>query len=355
MEVLMVLIATAIACGVLGSFIVLRNQSMMADALSHSVLLGIVLAFIIVKDLDSFWLKIGAAIFGLLTVLIVEILSSKNKIKKDDALGVVFPVFFSIAVIIISKYFRNVHLDTDMVLLGNPLFTPFIRMGAYPKAFVIMMLMFFINLSFIAIFFKPLKISTFDQEFAKLQGIKQQLLFYGLMTLVSLTCVLAFESVGAILVISFFIAPSACAYLLTKRLDMMIFVSLIFGTLSCVMGYFVAINFNVSITGMCSFIMMIITFIVILFNKKGYLYRKINNRKLLKNLSYDLILIHIYRHSGDQEELGEKTIHKHLNWSDKKTKEYLNKLIKDKFIYIDQEKYWLTNLGFEHIKWLLEK
>lgn len=355
MEVLMVLIATALACGVLGTFIVLRNQSMTADALSHSVLLGIVIAFIIVKDLDSFWLKIGAAIFGLVTVFVVELLSAKNKIKKDDALGVVFPVFFSIAVIIISKYFRNVHLDTDMVLLGNPLFTPFLRLGAYPKAFVVMMLMFLINISFITIFFKPLKISTFDQEFAKLQGIKQQLLFYGLMTLVSFTCVLAFESVGAILVISFFIAPAACAYLLTKKLYMMVIVSLIFGVFSSALGYYFAVKINVSITGMCSFIMMLLTFVIILINKKGYIYKKIQNRKILNTLSYDLILIHIYRHLGDIEELGDASIHKHLNWSIKKTEEHLAKLTKDKLIYFNDGRYWLTNLGNEHIKWLLEK
>lgn len=355
MEVLMVLVATSLACSILGSFIVLRKQSMTADALSHSVLLGIVLAFIIVKDLDSIYLKIGAAIFGVFTVFVVELLSHNKKIKSDDALGIVFPIFFSIAVVIISKYFRNVHLDTDMVLLGNPLFSPFLRIGKFPRAFVVMMIMFLLNLIFVFVFYRSLKLSSFDDQFARMNGIKQKLLFYSFMSLVSLTCVLAFDTVGAILSISFFVTPSACAYLLAKDLKQMIAYSLGFAILNTIAGYFFAMQNNVSITGMISFIAMIVCFIVVLFYPKGYLYKKLEQRKIKTNLESDLIMIHIFRHDGDLEELGEESIHRHINWPKKKMDMHLQELVQKRMIYYNQKRYWLTELGKERIKWLLEK
>ena len=119
---LLTLIVAALACSVLGVFLVLRRQSMLTDAISHSVLLGIVLAFFITKSLDSPFLLVSASISGLVAVLAIEKLGSSKYVKKDDAVGIIYPMFFSIAVILISRYAKNAHLDTDIVLLGEVIF-----------------------------------------------------------------------------------------------------------------------------------------------------------------------------------------------------------------------------------------
>lgn len=267
-DVYLVVVLTSMACGILGPFIVLRNLSMTADALSHSVMLGIVIAFLFVKDLASPFLTVGAAIFGVLTVYFVELLYKNRLVKKNDALGIVYPMFFSIAVIIISKWFRNVHLDVDMVLMGNPLFAPFIRVLGLPRSAVIMGLVFLVNLAFVIVFYRPLSISTFDEEYAKVSGIRVGTLYFVLMTLVSLTSVTAFDSVGAILVISLFVTPTVTAVLLSHNLKICILLTLIVGVFNVSLGFLLAIYINVSITGMCAFVGMLTALATVLWKRK---------------------------------------------------------------------------------------
>jgi len=121
-DALLVLLLTAAACAPLGVFLILRRLSMMADAISHTVLLGIVLAFFVTHDLGSPWLLFGAALMGVVTVSLVELLGKTRLVKYDDAIGVIFPLLFALAVILISKYAGNAHLDTDMVLMGEVIY-----------------------------------------------------------------------------------------------------------------------------------------------------------------------------------------------------------------------------------------
>jgi len=121
-DALLVLLLTAAACAPLGVFLILRRLSMMADAISHTVLLGIVLAFFLTHDLGSPWLLFGAALIGVVTVSLVELLGKTSLVKYDDAIGVIFPLLFALAVILISKYAGNAHLDTDMVLMGEVIY-----------------------------------------------------------------------------------------------------------------------------------------------------------------------------------------------------------------------------------------
>ena len=354
-EVLTVLIMTSLACGILGPFIVLRNLSMTADALSHSVLLGIVTAFLIVKDLESPALTVGAAVFGLLTVFAVESLSKKNLVKKDDALGIIFPMFFALAVVIITKFFRNVHLDVDIVLMGNPLFAPFVRIFNIPRSFFNMLILFIINLIFVIVAYKPLKMSTFDKNYAVLQGVKMNLLFYALMTLTSLTCVTAFDSVGAILVISLFVAPAASAYLITKDLKHTIVLTLVYGILNSIIGYFLGVLWNVSISGMCSVAGMVTCILTVIFNQNGIIYREIKKHKNKTKLGNELVLIHIYRHPQNKAELGFDTIHKHLNWSFTKSDKHISCLLKNNLILKNHELklYELSDKGLKQVNELL--
>ncbi len=265
-EVFYTLAITAMACGILGPILVMRRLSMTADALSHSVLLGIILAFLVILRIDSIWLKLSAAIFGLFTVLLVEFISEKAKIKKDDSLAIVFPTFFALAVILITRFCRNAHLDVEIVLMGNPLFAPFIRIFNMPKSMFLMGIVFIINLLFIVFNYREISMVCFDEEFAKMQGINLKRLYTIFMTLVSLTAVLAFDSVGGILVMSFFIAPAAAACLYTKSFDKTIMLTLVFGILSSYLGYYFGIKYNVSLSGMSAVIDMLLVFISIAIN-----------------------------------------------------------------------------------------
>lgn len=130
-QTLLVLLVTAIACSLIGVFLVLRSLSMLADAISHSILLGIVIAYFIVKDISSVYLVFGAALFGIITVFSIESLSKTKLVKNDDAVGIVFPMFFALAVILITKYARNVHLDVDVVLMGEVIMAPLNTMNFF--------------------------------------------------------------------------------------------------------------------------------------------------------------------------------------------------------------------------------
>ena len=352
-EVFMTLVITAVTCSLLGSFLLLRNLSMVCDALSHSVLLGIVLAFIIVKDLNSIYLIIGAGLFGVLTVWVVEKLSQKGLVKNDDALGIIFPLFFSIAVIIISKFFRNVHLDVDIVLMGEVLLVPFKRMFNLPRDFVVMLGLFIINSVFVIVFYRALKILSFDKDYAFMQSIKINALFYSLMTLTSVTSVAAFNTAGAILVISLFIAPSASAFLIAKSLKQTILLSMLFSVINVSIGFILAISFNMSVAGMCSFVGMITCLMVIVFGRNGIIVKSRNNINIKKQLNYDLILIHLYRHKNNLIETGINSIDSHLNWDKQKTNENIDYLINENLVEKNDDMYILTKNGIKYVENML--
>lgn len=357
LEVLLVIVMTSLACGILGPFLVLQNLSMTADALSHSVLLGIVLAFFVVQDLNSPWLFIGAALFGLVTVYLVETIANHHHVKKDDSLGIVFPLFFSIAVILISRFFRNAHLDVDIVLMGNPLFAPFIRLFGLPKSFVTMLFLFVINLAFVIWLYHDLKLASFDLKYAKLKGMKTACLFYALMTLTSFTVVSAFDSVGAILVISFMVAPAASACLLTKNLKWTIVVSLLLGVINSVIGFCLGSIWNVSIAGMCSTVGLGQCLVIVLIHRNGWIHQQIKIYYQKKRVYRDLLLIHLMHHPLNQNEVGLDTIQKHLNWSDKKAKKVIVELLKEELIVINNQLkvYQLSQNGLNRVKLLTGK
>lgn len=351
-----VLLITAVACAVLSPFLVLRKLSMVSDAISHSVLLGIVIAFFIVKDVGSPFLIVGAATFGVITVFAVELLSGTGLVKNDDAVGIVFPMFFALAVVLITKFARNVHLDTDVVLMGEVIIAPLNRiefMGIdLPKAFVQMGILLVINLLFVIIFFKELKVTTFDRGFATLAGFSSAALFYALMTLSSFTAVTAFDAVGAILVVSFLITPGAAAYLVSKDLKVMIAISVGYAVINSIIGYVFSLLMNVSMSGMTAAAAGVTFLLTFLFNREGLITAIFISLQRKSELKLGLFLNHIGNHSGkkeESEELGLGSIKNHLKWKQAEVDKIAGRLIKKGFIRIDIDKniYDLTERGRE--------
>ncbi|MFE2774977.1 metal ABC transporter permease [Aerococcus urinaeequi] len=283
MGALSVVMITAVSCALLGVFLVLKNMAMVADALSHTVLLGIVLGYFIAGDLDSPILFVGAALFGVMTVYAIEYVVNKFAIQSDAATGLVFTLLFALAIILISKYARNVHLDVDVVLSGEVVFATLNTMEIFgiqvPISFARMFVMLVINLAFVTVTYQQLKVSIFDPVYAKSIGVAVGFLNLVLMTLVSITTVVAFDTVGAILVISLMVAPALSAHLLSKRLSIMLLVALLYGVINSVLGYYVAIYFNVSISGTIAFAGFVTFLLTLLFAPNGLIGRRFKRAK----------------------------------------------------------------------------
>lgn len=254
LELVCIAVLTAITCVIPGVFLILRGVALMSDAISHAILLGIILMFLYTHSLHSPLLFFGAAAAGLLTVACTEAIITTQRLKKDAAIGIIFPLFFSLGVILITQYARDVHLDSDMVLLGQLAFAPFHRFTIYgidcgPTALWTLLFILLINIFFIALYYKELMLVTFNQEYASVIGFSPTLLYYGLMSITSITAVGTFDIVGAIVVVALMIVPPATAYLITKRLLDMIRVALLLSIISALGGCLIALLFDVSIAG----------------------------------------------------------------------------------------------------------
>ncbi|MDZ4723558.1 MAG: metal ABC transporter permease [candidate division Zixibacteria bacterium] len=247
-------ILAASACGLIGCFLVLRQNAMLGDAISHAVLPGLVIAFLVTSSRNVLPMVIGAGVMGIATAYLSELLSRTGRLYKDAALGIVFTLLFAIGVILVSIFTGQIDLDQECVLYGEIAYTPwdtFTLNGQSigPRAVWILGGAFLINLIFIGLFYKQLKISSFDPRMAKAIGVSERVWHYALMTVVSLTVVAAFESVGAILVVAMLIIPGATAYLLTSRLIVMLALSVLVGIICAVGGFFAASYFDASIAG----------------------------------------------------------------------------------------------------------
>ncbi|XJS09725.1 metal ABC transporter permease [Aerococcaceae bacterium WGS1372] len=269
LQILYILIVVGISCSLVGALLLLKENLMVADAISHTILLGIVVAYYFTNDLSSPYLIVGATIFGVITVISIELLERTGRVQSDSAIGLVFPLFFSLAVIIISKYYTNVHLDIDMVLLGQVELAPLKQIEVLaihmPQALFIGLLILMINIIFILITYVALKVRLFDETFARSIGIRVALLDFVLMTLVSLTAVASFESVGSILVIALMAIPSMTARCLTKKFSTLLIGSAIVAVVNSIIGFYVAIYFNTSISSMVAvsgFVIFIVVFTI---------------------------------------------------------------------------------------------
>ncbi|RAV99632.1 metal ABC transporter permease [Pseudochryseolinea flava] len=244
----------ASSCALLGCFLILRKMAMVGDAISHAVLPGIVIAFLISGSRDSITMLIGAGLIGILTTFLIEFFHKKAKLQTDASIGVTFTWLFAVGVVLISLFAGKVDLDQDCVLYGEIAYVPIdiliINNESFgPRALYIMSAILFAIILFIYIGYKELFLTTFDPAYASAIGISTSLWHYLLMSAVSLTTVASFESVGAILVVALLIAPAATAYLLTDNFKLMLVIACLAGIAASVTGYYVAVWLDSSIAG----------------------------------------------------------------------------------------------------------
>ncbi|EZH71771.1 zinc ABC transporter permease [Aquimarina atlantica] len=349
-EIQLIASLVAIACAIPGTFLVLRKMALITDAISHSILPGIVIGFFITHDLSSPLLIILAAASGVLTVVLVEFIQKTGLVKEDTAIGLVFPALFSIGIILIAQNANDVHLDVDAVLLGELAFAPFDRLliggtDVGPKSLWIIGIILLITLGLLFAFFKELKVSTFDAGLASALGLSPVVMHYGLMTVSSITTVGAFDAVGAILVIALMITPAATAYLLTNDLKKMLVLSVIFGVSSAITGYWIAHALDTSISGSMTTVLGLVFLFVYLFapNKGLFsvLYRQKQQRIEVSLLTF---LLHLGNHQ-EEEERHVKHLNEHINWQKVQSKSVLNLALKNNMITINNDIVSLTKKG----------
>jgi manganese/zinc/iron transport system permease protein len=441
----------AISGALLGTFLLLRGMSLTSDAISHTVLLGIVVAFLVMMglrgeapDLSSPWLIIGATAAGVATVILTEALHRSGLVKQDAALGLAFPLLFALAVILIARQVDNVHLDTDAVMVGEiglawantnshciencatvtitpddpraqltrqctncraagitprdegAQFTEICtNCGVYspaqawqngltavqpilvfwPKSITVMAVITLLTTLFVVLFYKELKLTTFDSALAAALGFRPTLLNYALMVVVSLVAVGAFDAVGSILVIAFFIIPPAAAYLLTDRLSWMMGLSALIGAAGVYFGYDLARGSFLGLVDMsdllaganrlfglnlleqwnssisASMVLMIFFFFLLawVFSPRYGLFSTMLRRNAQRhNFDNQVVLGHIYHHQGrvaESEELIASTLYRHFRWPPRKMKQVLSRLRASNLVEIEADNVALTPQG----------
>jgi manganese/zinc/iron transport system permease protein len=349
-EIQLIASLVAIACAIPGTFLVLRKMAMISDAISHSILPGIVIGFFITQDLNSPILILFAAFTGIITVILVEYIQKTGLVKEDTAIGLVFPALFSIGVILIAKNANDVHLDVDAVLLGELAFAPFDRLlisgiDVGPKALWIIGVILLITLTLLIAFFKELKVSTFDAGLAASLGFSPAIIHYGLMSVASVTTVGAFDAVGAILVVALMIAPAATAYLLTTDLKKMLALAISFGVLSAISGYWFAHWLDASIAGSITTMLGLLFLLVYLFApSKGVIAVMYREKQQRTEVSLLTFLLHLKNHN-ELEERHVNHLREHINWQKVRAKTVLELALKNNMIVVNENIVSLTDKG----------
>lgn len=272
----------AINASVLGVFLVLRKMSMMGDAISHSVLPGIVVAYYFSGDRTSPLMLLGAALTGLVTAFMVDWLAKKAKVQGDASIGITYTLLFALGMIMISGWFQgNVDIDLDCVLYGDialiNLDKVIIDQNLYlgPRAFYVELFAGLVVGIALLFGFRGFKLLSFNEDYGKALGINMNFWHYLMMGLVSLVTVVSFEVVGAILVIGFLIIPASTAQIISNRLVPMILWACGLGVFAVIVGYYLAVIFNVSITGAMVSVSGLLFFAVLAWNS-------ISNKKKIR-------------------------------------------------------------------------
>ena len=243
----------AVACALPGNFLVLRRQALIGDAISHVVLPGIVVAFLVTGTISTGPMLIGSAAAALLAVAMIEAIRRFGRIEPGAAMGVTFTTLFAAGVLLLERSDTSgVHLDVEHALFGNlesliwlqasgwhSLIDPAALAALPPELFRIAAVTLII-VSLLIVFWRPLAISTFDEGFAATLALPVRAIGLGLVIVSASAAVAAFDAVGSIIVIAMFICPPAAARLMTNRLGAQVAWSVAFALISAVAGFVLA-------------------------------------------------------------------------------------------------------------------
>ena len=323
-EIQLITAVTAAACALVGVFLVLRRSALLSDAISHAILPGIVVAFFWTGSLSSPLLLVAAAATGVLTVAAIEAVSRTRLVRTDAAIGLVFPALFSIGVVLIARYAGDVHLDTDAVLLGDPAFAWIDRFDAFgrdlgPVALWRMGAVLAVVVVFVGVFYKELKLTTFDAALAAALGFAPAALNYAFVAVVSVVAVGAFDVVGSILVVALMVAPPSAALLLSDRLPRVLGLSVGIGVASALGGYALARALDASIAGSMAVVAGLLFAAAGAFAPgRGLVAQARRQARQRVAFAQRMLLVHLLHHEGTPEaerECRVEHLEEHLHWN----------------------------------------
>ena len=341
------------SAALLGTFLVLRGQSLLSDAISHSVVLGIVLVWMLTGQIAGPWQLVGAGLVGLATVALTEALARTRLVRMDAAIGLVFPALFALGVLLINIHARNVHIDAESVLLGEIgfvwLHTVSVAGLRAPVAVVTLAVVLAVNLGFVLLFYKELKLASFDPALAAALGFAPGFLLNVLLGLTSATAVAAFDAVGAILFVAFIVVPPATALLLSDRLSVVLALAVGLSAAAAILGYHLAVLGDVAIGGtMASMTGLFFAVALIAAPRHGLVARALRRRVQRRDNDCRALAAHLFTHAGTAEARVETTAHAltdHLRWSGGRAQAVILQGLDRGFIRRDGERLALTAKG----------
>ncbi len=297
-------------CALLGCYLVLRRMSLLGDAISHAILPGIVVAYLVTDQIGSWPVFVGAVLVGVLTAALTESLQGAGNVSEDASMGVVFTSLFALGVFLLKNFAGRVHLDADCALYGLLDFVPFDMVTVaglnVPRTFLPLCVALLITLMFIGVLWKELKIASFDPALASAMGIRARVVHYLLMGMVALVTVASFEAVGSVLVVAMLIVPGTTAHLLTDRLRTMLLWAALIASLSTIGGYLGAAWLNTNTSGMMTVVAGGLFALALCFApQQGLLAKYWQRRQLSLRIVGEDLLAMLYRYeelasSGDE-------------------------------------------------------
>lgn len=366
------LFLVGICSSLTGIYLVLKKQSMLIDAISHSIFLGIVTGVIFLRAvkfaktshdvLISFPLLLIATLVGLVSVFFIELLIKSKNLNEDSATGIIFPYLFAIGMYILMKYARRSHIHESTVFSGNIAnavlrskthkITIFGNLYEYttvkPLSIIFILIIVIAVLGFL--FSKELKVSVFDYTFAKMSGISVNTLIYILIAVITFSAVSMFELVGAILSISFFVVIPVSAWFFSKSINSIIYKSIILNLFVSLISAYFSDKFNLLSAPLAVTINGIIFMICYLASKNGIIYYIVKRHQNLKIFNQEAFIIHLYNHLDTNDEFKESdifTLIKHFNLKEKKYNKIINYLIENEYVLALETNYKLTKKGIE--------
>ena len=351
----------AVSAALLGNFLVLRRLSLLGDAISHAVLPGLAAAFFLTGSRSSWPMFVGAAVVGVLTAILTEWVRSEGRVDEGASMGVVFTTLFALGLVMIVQAADHVDLDASCVLHGAIEMTPLdtIRLGEWsiPRVVVVLGAVCLVNLLFVICCFKELTISAFDPSLATAAGISATVMHYALTTLVALTAVASFETVGNILVVAMFVAPPATAFLCTKRLTAMVTMSVLFAIAAAVLGHLAAMRVpawfglrSTSTAGMMAVTSGVLFAVAALVAPQdGVIPRWWRHRVLMRQILSEDLLGVLYRREERQRPavLTLEQLQHELTWNRTHTELALRRLVRKGSLHHVDNGYALTDRGRE--------
>ncbi len=309
-------VVCAVSCAIPGCFLLLRRLSLLGDALSHSILPGIALAFIITGSRNISFMLFGALLAAMITVFISRNIQVWGRIPEDSALGVAFTSLFALGVVLLSGAARHVDIDPGCVLYGSLEFVSFDRIDLMgfeiPRVLVSLLVILTISIVAITTFFKELTLVSFDPTLAKTLGFLPSIISTVFLLLVSSVIVASFEAVGSILVVTMLVAPAATAHLLTDRLVPLLLFAAFQAVISAILGYLGAVMLNTSVAGMISVVSCVLFLGALCLSPRyGFVSRLVRRCLLLVRIAKEDILGIIFKieeRLGKSQPVSSKTL-----------------------------------------------